>query len=88
VIVLLAVLRRMVSAGRGRPALPAPGPAPLAGPSRENIVILVLVGGGVLYLLGHGYAPAAALGMVAGIGVLAERVGVRLAGVRSSSADR
>lgn len=63
----------------GERSLPAPGPAPLERPrSASTIVILIVVFGGVLWLMARGVPAEQALGIAAAIGVVATDLDARL----------
>jgi hypothetical protein len=60
--------------------LPAPGPFPAARQPQHAIGIFLVVLVVVIWLVAHGYSVDAALGAVAGAGVVAAAVTSRLAG--------
>lgn len=78
---VLRVLRALArSTRRPRMELPAPGPAPLTGPSWQTVAILVVVTGGGLWLLARGLSVGAAAGVLTGLGLLAAELTALLAG--------
>ncbi|MGW2147458.1 hypothetical protein ACWCOT_24365 [Nonomuraea bangladeshensis] len=61
-------------------SLPAPGPQPLAGPARDTIAILIIITLACLWLMHQGLQPVAALGVVAGIGLVSVEIAARFVG--------
>lgn len=82
----LRVMRRVFAHDQDGPRaeLPAPGTAPLARPSREAVAVLVIVTGGVLWLLATGYSTGAALGIVGGIGLISAEIAAIITAAQST----